>query len=64
MTGLIHEVIPLKLFLHMVPSSSADNVTTHVVRMLRCVADEYVCKAAQTVHESKIRVTVSDLKIT
>ena len=32
-TSLIHKVIPLKLFLNIVPSSSPDNVTTLVARM-------------------------------
>ena len=33
-TDLIHEVIPIKLFLDMVPSSSADNVIMRVAWMV------------------------------
>jgi len=55
--GVILKVIPLKLFLDMVPSAFADNVVT-----VRCVrvfveADEHAFKAAWVVHVSKIRVT-------
>ena len=54
--GFFLQVIPLKLFLNMVPSSSVDNVTTHVSIDV-FMENENESKATWAVHVNKISVT-------